>query len=276
MSSKLPLSVAVEQMVTAGEPEVARRTHPAAPSSRLSRSKCSTGPSSSPTISRNSKALACPTPLRGRNVRNTSRIVPLSWLRVTATSTPGGWSQSDAAKFVSSSAARRAVARSGAPNRATRCAASISTISLRSVSSASTICTSVERPSEVSPRKPARNAVRALPLGRPDRNRAKANAPDTAHSPGSAGFSKTNLSDASSRMVRSSFTCRVLLRSDRAEDPLDERPHFQPRNGLSPGCDGCPPACSDVGLFNAIEYILSRELRPVAARSKMASDYKKL
>ncbi len=83
-------SVAVEQMVTAGEPEIARRAHLATPLLSPVRSKCSTGPSSSPTISKNSKARACPTPWRGRKVRNTSRIAPFSWLRVTATSTPGG------------------------------------------------------------------------------------------------------------------------------------------------------------------------------------------
>ena len=56
----------------------------------------------------------------------------------------------------------------------------------------STICISVDHPSDCTPRKPPRNAARALPCeGRRIFVRRKRNAPDTAHSPGSAARSKT-------------------------------------------------------------------------------------
>src|SRR6266851_1525815 len=149
-NKQLACGVAVKQMMTAGEPEVARSTQRCAPFSSPARSRCSAGTSSSPTTSKNSKAFVCPAPSRERSVRNCSRMVPFSWLRVTATSTPGEWSQSDATKPISSSAARLAAAR-------------ISIMARRSFSFVSTICASVERPSESNPKKPARNAARALP-----------------------------------------------------------------------------------------------------------------
>ena len=49
-----------------------------------------------------------------------------------------------------------------------------------------------------------------------DRRPQNTNAPDTAHSPGSAARSNTKVSDGSSRMVRSSFTCRGPRLPDRA------------------------------------------------------------
>src|SRR5216684_3872551 len=162
-NKQLACGIAVKQMTTAGEPEVARSTQRCAPFSSPARSRCSAGTSSSPTTSKNSKASVCPAPSRERSVRNCSRMVPFSWLRVTATSTPGEWSQSDATKPISSSAARLAAARSGAPKYLTSCAASISITARRSFSFVSTICASVERPSESNPKKPARNAARALP-----------------------------------------------------------------------------------------------------------------
>ena len=48
-------------------------------------------------------------------------------------------------------------------NRATRCCASVSIAAMRSSSLASTICTSVDQPSDCTPRKPERNAARSLP-----------------------------------------------------------------------------------------------------------------
>src|ERR1700733_4435043 len=208
---QLAHNVAIEQVMAAGAPEIALFNQLCAPFSPA-RSRCSSGAASSPITSRNSNARVCPVPSRGRSVRNSSRMAPFSRRRVTATSTPGEWPQSDAAKSISSSAAMRAVAESGAPKCVTSCAASISTAARQSASLASTICANVERPSELRPKKPARNAVRALPCRFTGSDRPNAKAPDTAHSPGSAGFSKTNESDASSWMVRSSFTGSVLLK----------------------------------------------------------------
>ena len=74
-----------------------------------------------------------------------------------------------------------------------------------SASLASTICTSVENPSEVIPRNPLRNATRAFPSSAAGSASKKTKPPGTAHSPGSAARSKMNVSDGSSRMVRSSF-----------------------------------------------------------------------
>src|SRR5450631_127654 len=134
---QLSRAVAIEQMVAAGEPEVVLFVQLCAPFSSPVRSRCSLGAASSPTTSRNSNARVWLVPSRGRSVRNASRMAPFSKRRVTATSTPGGWSQSDATKSISSSAAGRAIARSGAPNRLTSCTASISTTDRRSASLAS-------------------------------------------------------------------------------------------------------------------------------------------
>ena len=75
----------------------------------------------------------------------------------------------------------------------------------RSSSLASTICTSVDQPSEATPRNPERNAARALPSSVDGSSSANMKVPVTAHSPGSAARSNTNVSDGSSRMVRNSF-----------------------------------------------------------------------
>ena len=72
----------------------------------------------------------------------------------------------------------------------------------RSASLASTICTSVDQPSEGTPRNPLRKAARGLPSSASGSASANMNAPDTAHSPGSAARSNTKVSDGSSRMVR--------------------------------------------------------------------------
>src|SRR5579871_1509116 len=70
--------------------EVARYTHVFSPFSSARRSTYPPGPLSSPTTSRNPKALACPAPSLGRKVRNVSRIAPCSQQRVTAITAPGG------------------------------------------------------------------------------------------------------------------------------------------------------------------------------------------
>src|SRR6202042_2733822 len=110
---------AIEQMMTTGEPEIALLAHRRARSTSSTRSVCSGGAVSSPTISTKLKTgagfaleLAC-------RVRNDSRITSFSKRRDTATNIPGGCSQRDAAKAISSSAASRAVSRSGAPQRST-------------------------------------------------------------------------------------------------------------------------------------------------------------
>ena len=75
-------------------------------------------------------------------------------------------------------------------------------------------------PSDRTPRKPLRNAVRSLPVSVAGSRSQKRNAPDTAQSPGSAATSNTNVSDGSSAMVRSSFTGAALRVSDRATTAL--------------------------------------------------------
>ena len=133
-----------------------------------------------------------------------------------AISVSGGCSASDAAKATSSAAAPRAVSRSGAPKCSTRRAAKVSIAAPRVSSSASTTCTSVDQPRLEIPKKPLRNAVRALPSSVAGSASRNANAPGTAHSPGSAARSNTKVSDGSSRMVRNSFMRAGLRCADRA------------------------------------------------------------
>ena len=75
-----------------------------------------------------------------------------------------------------------------------------------------------------------RNAARSLPSMAAGSASQNMNAPDTAHSPGSAARSNTKVSDGSSRMVRRSFMCAALRLSgsshDTARQRADERtPH---------------------------------------------------
>src|SRR5262245_41130231 len=76
---------------------------------------------------------------------------------------------------------------------------------MRSASLASTICTKVDQPSDGTPRNPLRNAARGLPASASGSAPENMNAPDTAHSPGEAARSNTNVSDGSSLMVGRSF-----------------------------------------------------------------------
>ena len=102
---------------------------------------------------------------------------------------------------------RRAPPRCPARRNARPAAApAASTTAARSASLASTICTRVDQPSDSTPRNAPRNAERALPSSCATSAFQNTKAPDTAHSPGSAARSNTNVSDGSSRMVRSSFT----------------------------------------------------------------------
>ena len=75
-------------------------------------------------------------------------------------------------------------------------------------------------PASTSPANRRRESRRETPSApclraRPDRESQNTNAPDTAHSPGSAAFSNTKVSDGSSRMVRNSFTCAAPSPPDR-------------------------------------------------------------
>src|SRR5262245_13612581 len=199
--------VPIEQMVAAGNPEI---VHLRSRSTIAIRSTCSPGCSGSPSTSKKEKARAGLGPLRGRNVRKDSFTAPSSNVRCTATSMSCGCEHSDSAKATSSSAAASASSTVGAPNLATNCLASVSTTSRRSPSFAATICTSVDQPSVDTPRNPLRNADRALPSSDAESRFQNAKAPDTAHSPGSAAFSNTKVSEASSRIVRRSFMTAVL------------------------------------------------------------------
>ena len=101
---------------------------------------------------------------------------------------------------------------SGAPNCATSCFASVSIAASAVVVArlARSAPASTSRAS-ATPRKPRAERRARLAFERcRDRRRQNTNAPDTAHSPGSAALSNTNVSDGSSRMVRSSFTAAAL------------------------------------------------------------------
>ena len=187
------------------------------------RSTASAG-SSSPSTSRNENARAGFAPPRGRKVRNVSRTSPLSNVRCTAISVSGGWLQSDSANATSSSAAARAAPRSGAPKCATSCCGKHvdqrRRDRLRSPRRSAPASTSR---ATATPRKPLRNAERALPCSARGSRFQNTNAPDTAHSPGSAAGSNTNVSDGSSRMVRSSFMRAALSSADRSQIGRGER-----------------------------------------------------
>src|SRR6516164_1000981 len=204
--------VAVEKVMSAAVPEVG---HLRSRSASAARSNFSLG-SSSPSASKKEKTRAGLTPSRGRSVRKLSRIAPSSYLRWTAIMLPCGTAHSDSTKATSSSAAAFAAALVGAPKWRTSCSAKSSTRLVRAVSVVWTIRTKVDQPSELTPRKPLRNAARALPSSVAGSLSQSTKAPETAHSPGSAAASNTNVSDASKRMVLKSFTI-VLYISDRAK-----------------------------------------------------------
>src|SRR5262249_985645 len=187
-----PALVSIEQMVATGDPEI---VHLRSRSTIAIRSTCSSVCSDSPSTSRKEKARAGFGPLRGRSVRNDSLTVPSTKVRCTATSVSCGCEHSDSAKIISSSAAASASSLVGAPKFATNWFAKVSTALIRSSSLAATICTSVDQPSVDTPRKPLRNAERALPSRDAASRFQNAKAPDTAHSPGSAAFSNTKVSE---------------------------------------------------------------------------------
>src|SRR5262249_62179345 len=96
-----------------------------------------------------------------------------------------------------------------------------------------TICTKVDQPSVSMPRKPLRNAARALPFSLLGSTLANTKAPETAHSPGCAACSNTNVSEESRRMVRRAFMgatycCRRRARLGKPALPAvsDARAHF--------------------------------------------------
>src|SRR3954471_2352358 len=172
------------------------------------RSTSSVG-STSPSTSWKVKALAwacnrsaSAAPGRGLRVRKRSRISPFSTLRCTASRVCGGCSHSDAANAISSSAARRAAAASGAPNFSINWLASRSIIASRSASVASVTMARVDQPRLSIPRNPERSATRCFWPSVAGSRFQNTNAPETAHSPGSAARSKTKVSDGSSLMVR--------------------------------------------------------------------------
>src|SRR6266436_1892242 len=75
----------------------------------------------------------------------------------------------------------------------------------RSTSVASVTMASVDQPRLSMPRKPERSATRCFWPRVAGSRFQNTNAPETAHSPGSAARSKTNVSDGSSRIVRGNF-----------------------------------------------------------------------
>ena len=100
---------------------------------------------------------------------------------------------------------RRASSMLGAPKCATSCFASVSTAA-SAVVVAGLDDLHQRRPAERGDAEKARAERRArLALSVAGSSSQNMKAPDTAHSPGSAARSNTNVSDGSSRMVRSSF-----------------------------------------------------------------------
>ena len=86
---------------------------------------------------------------------------------------------------------------------------------------------------------------------------ANANAPGTAHSPGSAARSNTNVSDGSSRMVRSSFMRAALRSPDRARTGSRARPPGH----AGPAPSGRATAPADRPCRRATEWHPSRAVR---------------
>src|SRR5260370_14748029 len=94
---------------------------------------------------------------------------------------------------------------SGAPNFSSSWPARRSTMARRSASVASVTIASVDQPRLSMPRKPERSATRCFWPRLAGSRFQNTEAPETAHSPGSAARSKTNVSDGSSLMVRGNF-----------------------------------------------------------------------
>src|SRR4051794_37982166 len=78
-----------------------------------------------------------------------------------------------------------------------------------SASVASVTIASVDQPRLSIPRKPERSATRCFWASVAGSRFQNTNAPETAHSPGSAARSNTKVSDGSSLMVRGSFSISV-------------------------------------------------------------------
>ena len=95
--------------------------------------------------------------------------------------------------------------RSGAPNFSSNWPARRSTMACLSASVASVTIASVDQPRLSIPRKPERSATRCFWPSVAGSWFQNTNAPETAHSPGSAARSNTNVSDGSSLMVRGNF-----------------------------------------------------------------------
>src|SRR5713226_6061523 len=91
---------------------------------------------------------------------------------------------------------------SGAPNFSSNWPARRSTMACRSASVVSVTIASVDQPRLSMPKKPERSATRCFWPSVSGSWFQNTNAPETAHSPGSAARSKTSVSDGSSLMVR--------------------------------------------------------------------------
>src|SRR5262249_34994151 len=120
-------SVAIEQLIARGHPEVGHEPPPRCRSRSLAIATMSTvspGSSSPSASSTMAKARARPWSRLecgdGFSVRKRSRISPSTKARCRATIVPSGCSASEAANAISSSAAARAEATSGAPCLAAR------------------------------------------------------------------------------------------------------------------------------------------------------------
>ena len=204
--------VAVEQVVAAGEPEVLHLRSPALRSSCASptRSTCSAGCSSSPSTSRNANARSGFGPPRGRK-----RAERLADRAVRAAAMHG---DQRVVRMIAERAGeldllRRGGARRGeigraaarheraAPGHRSRCCGPprLPRRSAPASTSRTTECRGSRRGTR----------VRALPSSASGSTSENMKVPDTAHSPGSAARSNTNVSDGSSRMVRRSFTARA-------------------------------------------------------------------
>ena len=125
------------------------------------------------------------------------------------------------------------------------------------------------RPAERgTPRKPARNAARALPSSVAGSSSENTNAPDTAHSPGSAARSNTNVSDGSSRMVRSSFIVSATWAPASRDRATTARRARQQRPPLDVGLAHAPHQQVAVVVDVAAHALLRREPREIVLRDR--------
>src|SRR3954468_16177373 len=197
-------------------------------------------------------------------------------LRCTASSVCSGCWHNEAANATSSSAPARAASKSGAPNFSSNTLARRSTMTCLSASLASVTIARVDQPRLSIPKKPERSATRCFWLSVSGSLFQNTNAPETAHSPGFAADSNTNVSEGSSLMVRGNFNISASseFRTTRLRiipSPLGERIHQtgplgrpaagRPDQEVGVGVDSAPFA--GIAFGEALQIIPRDHLKPM-------------